>query len=123
MVHDDISENALKQLKHVTLNVHAHIPKAIWNHLITNCQRLISLNFSKCEKLNDAALRNAIGKQSLNCLERFVIKGCHKEDVELTNQSVALLQQKFPSIVEIGDCFSWTISQKDYSVNEIRGLM
>ena len=123
LVHSDISENALKQLKHVTINAHAHIPCAIWTHLLSSCNNLISLSLTKCENLNDKTLKNVLNRKGVKNVTKFIIKGCHKEDIELSEHSVELLKQIFSEIEEIGDLFSWSLTPKDYSVTEIRRLM
>lgn len=124
LVHDDISTAALQQLRTVMINVHAYIPVRIWTHLVQNCHELRQLDFTSCEDLTDTALAVLlVNPPALANLEKFHVKGTHSQDVLLTDISVKLLKDRCKEIRCIGDCFTWTLKPKQYSVNQIRGLM
>ena len=41
---------------------------------------------------------------------RFCIRGNHRGDISLTERSVSLLKQRCSNLVQLGDCFTWSLS-------------
>lgn len=124
LVHDAISVRALPELRSVLINVHAYIPARVWSHLVARCHQLRQLELTSCEQLTDSNLAAAlVDPAALASLERFEVRGTHSQDVQLTELSVKLLRERCKQIRCIGDCFTWTLKPKQYSANQIRGLM
>jgi len=144
LTHDElISQNALANLETCAINVHAFVPRRVWMHLLSACPLLTTIELTKCEGLTDQTLAdlllrsdshntsrlNEIDHQgwfappSCSQLERFWLKGCHRCDIQLTEASVALLCRVCPRLCEVGDCTTWSMARRDYSINDIRGIM
>ena len=125
MVHDGIACHALPALQSIFINVHAFIPAAIWTHVVAHCAHIRCIDLTKCEAMDDDILAGlcAAHAGALRLLESFHVRGAHAHDIRLSNRTVELLKERSGVIQTIGDCFTWTMERKHYSVNDIRSLL
>ena len=115
------------------MNTHAYIPYPVWSTLVTLCTQLTCLEMTSCEGLWDESLSSLLDKypQCLNKMTRYevnilvycpliinsrlCVRGNHRGDISLTERSVSLLRRRCPHLVQLGDCFTWTMSGAGYT--------
>jgi len=125
LVYDAISPSSLAGLKQVMINVHAFIPRQIWQHIFRTCLKIKIVEFTKCEDLTDDSLEQILNSNPtvFSSLEKFNIKGSHSHDVQLSNRTVDAIKQRSKGIKYIGDCFTWSLQNKQHSASQIRSLL
>ena len=112
------------------MNTHAYIPYHVWSTLLTVCTQLTCLEMTSCEGLWDGSLASLLEKypQCLSKMTRYrtttsdpptfndttmlrlCIRGNHRGDISLTERSVSLVRRRCPDLVQLGDCFTWSMA-------------
>jgi len=115
----------LPQLRSVTINVHAYVPRYVWTRLMRECRELESLELTKCEGLNDESLLDLLQSEPacLRRLNRFCVRGTHRGDIKLTERSVAALRMRSEQLDHVGDCYTWDLRTVSCTADQIRGLL
>jgi hypothetical protein len=118
-------EQLLAQLRSVTINVHAYVPRYVWTRLMRECRELESLELTKCEGLNDESLLDLLQSEPacLRRLNRFCVRGTHRGDIKLTERSVAALRMRSEQLDHVGDCYTWDLRTVSCTADQIRGLL
>jgi hypothetical protein len=118
-------EQLLAQLRSVTINVHAYVPRYVWTRLMRECRELESLELTKCEGLNDESLLDLLHSEPacLRRLNRFCVRGTHRGDIKLTERSVAALRMRSEQLDHVGDCYTWDLRTVSCTADQIRGLL
>jgi len=67
---------------------------------------------TSCEGLWDGSLASLLEKypQCLSKMTRLCIRGNHRGDISLTERSVSLVRRRCPDLVQLGDCFTWSMA-------------
>ena len=118
-------------LSELHVNTHAYIPYQVWSTLVTMCTQLTCLEMTSCEGLWDGSLASLLEKypQCLSKMTRYktttsdppitfynttmfrlCIRGNHRGDISLTERSVSLVRRRCPDLVQLGDCFTWSMA-------------
>lgn len=115
----------LPQLRKVTINVHAYVPRHVWASLMRGCLELESLELTQCEGLTDGSLLEQLASQPacLSRLRRFSVRGTHRGDIKLSEAAVAALRMRCPALDHVGDCYTWDLRAVSCTVDQIRGLL
>ena len=105
------SSSPLPSLTNLQLTTHAHIPQSVWTCLLSTCLLLSSLEMTGCQGLWDESLARLLESHpsALANIRRFCVKGSHRGDISLTEASVARLRRRCGGLVELGDCFTWSL--------------
>ena len=124
-VFSDPRGRLLTQLRSVTINVHAYVPRYVWTRLMRECRELESLELTKCEGLTDESMLDLLLSQPacLSRLNRFCVRGTHRGDIKLTEAAVAALRMRSAQLDHVGDCYTWDLRTVSCSADQIRGLL
>lgn len=106
-----------QKLSEIRLNVHAFIPKVIWEMIIQHCTNLLYLDMTPGLDLTDDNLRQVM-KLNPECLlkiKSFIVRGRHRGgDVSLTELSIEALLARCDQLKCIGDCSTWAVNPHSF---------
>jgi len=98
-------------LQNLQMHMHAFIPHSVWATLLSQCFLLQTVELTSCDSLTDSSLGHLLesNSSSLSNIISLTIRGGHRGDIALTEESVALLRERCPLLKQLGDCFTWSM--------------
>jgi len=101
---------------------HSFIPYQVWYNILSLCPFLVQVELTNCQGLTDDSLTEMLDSYPgcMARLEKLSIRGGHRGDVTLTERSLVLLNTRCALLTQLGDFFTWSLSDSSPTVATLR---